>query len=401
MKTINKSYKVRIYPNNNQIELLDKHFGCVRFIYNHFLNIKNNEYKETGKNLSYYDLCSILTTIKNNDDYIWLNDVNSQSLQWSIRFLDVAFNNFFNKRSNFPKFKKKSNEQSFKVPVNSTFKLLNDKIILPKFKKGIKYKGNIELNNLLKFNSITITKTPTGKYYASLQGEFKYEPKENNNNKVGIDLGVKDFLITDKGDKISNPKYLKKSLKKLKFNQKKLSKKVKGSKNRNKQRVIVAKAHEKVVNKRNDFLHKLSSKIVNENQIICLEDLSVKNMVRNHKLAQSISDVSWSKFVDMLKYKTEWNNRELVQINRFYPSSKSCSECNYINEGLTLKNREWTCPSCNTHHDRDINAAKNILKQGINILSGCGTQSDIKQKPLEALSKDKSMKEETQLLEIN
>lgn len=401
MKTINKSYKVRIYPNKSQVELLDKHFGCVRFSYNHFLNIKNNEYKETGKNLSYYDLCDILTELKKNESYIWLNDVNSQSLQWSIRFLDVAFNNFFNKRSNFPKFKKKSNEQSFKVPVNSTFKLLGNKIILPKFKEGIKYKGKMELNNLLKFNSITITKTPAGKYYASLQGEFKYGTKEKNDNKIGLDLGIKDFLITDKGDKINNPKYLKKSLKKLKFNQKKLSKKTKGSKNKNNQRIIVAKVHEKIVNKRNDFLHKLSSKIVNENQIICLEDLAVKNMVRNHKLAQSISDVSWSKFVGMLKYKSEWNERELVQINRFYPSSKSCSECNYINEGLTLKDREWTCPSCNTHHDRDINAAKNIIKQGINILSGCGLQSDVKQKSPEALSKDKSMKEKTQLLEIN
>ena len=391
MKTINKSYKVRIYPNKSQIELLDKHFGCVRFIYNHFLNIKNNEYKETGKNLSYYDLCNKLTTIKNSDDYDWLNDVNSQSLQWSIRFLDISFNNFFNKKSKFPKFKKKSNEQSFKVPVNSTFKLSDKKIIIPKFKEGIKYKGNIDLNNLLKFNSITITKTPTGKYYASLQGEFNYDPKEKNDNKIGLDLGIKDFLITDNGIKVDNPKYLKKSLKKLKYNQKQLSKKTKGSKNRNKQRIIVAKVHEKIVNKRNDFLHKLSSKIVNENQIICLEDLSVKNMIRNHKLAQSISDVSWSKFVNMLKYKSEWNERELVQINRFYPSSKSCSKCNYINEGLTLKDREWTCPSCNTHHDRDINAAKNILKQGINILSGCGEQSDIKQKSVEALSKDKSM----------
>ena len=398
MKTINKSYKVRIYPNNKQIELLDKHFGSVRFIYNHFLNIKNNEYKETGKNLSYYDLCNRLTSVKNNDDYIWLNDVNSQSLQWSIIFLDVAFNNFFNKRSKFPKFKKKSNEQSFKVPVNSTFKLLDKKIIFPKFKKGIKYKGKIDLTDLVKFNSITITKTPSGKYYASLQGEYNYYPKEKNDNKIGLDLGIKDFLVTDKGDKIENPKYLKKSLKKLKFNQKQLSKKKKSSKNRNKQRIIVTKIYEKVTNKRNYFLHKLSSKIVNENQVICLEDLAVKNMVKNHKLAQSISDVSWSKFIDMLKYKSEWNDRQLVQINRFYPSSKSCSECHYINDNLTLKDREWTCPSCNTHHDRDINAAKNILKQGINILSGCGLQSDTKQKSPEALSKDKSMKEKTKLV---
>jgi putative transposase len=395
VKVINKSYKVRIYPNNKQIELLDKHFGCVRFIYNHFLNIKNSEYKETGKNLSYYDLCNRLTTTKNNDNYIWLNDVNSQSLQWSIRFLDIAFNNFFNKKSNFPNFKKKSNDQSFKVPVNSTFKLLDRKIIFPKFKEGIKYKGKIDLDNLLKFNSITISKTPSGKYYASLQGEFNYEPKEKCDNIIGIDLGVKDFLVTDKGIKVDNPKHLNKSLKKLKYNQRQLSKKIKGSKNRNKQRIIVAKIYEKVTNKRNDFLHKLSSKIVNENQVICLEDLSVKNMVKNHKLAQSISDVSWTKFVNMLKYKSEWNDRELVQINRFYPSSKSCSECHYINDNLTLKDREWTCTNCNITHDRDINAAKNILKQGINILSGYGAESDTKQKQVETLPLGESMKPET------
>lgn len=396
MKIINKSYKVRIYPNNKQKELLDKHFGCVRFIYNHFLNIKNTEYKTNGKNLSYYDLANIITNIKDTENYIWLNEVNSQSLQWSLRFLDTAFNNFFNKRSKFPKFKKKSNEQSFKVPINSTFKLSNEKIIFPKFKDGVKYRGNIDLNDLLKFNSITISKTPSGKYYASLQGEFNYKPKEKCENNIGIDLGIKDFLTTDKGVKVENPKHLKKSLKKLKYNQRQLSKKKKGSKNRNKQRIIFAKIYEKITNKRNDFLHKLSSKIVDENQVICLEDLSVKNMVKNHKLAQSISDVSWSKFIDMLKYKSEWDERKLVQIDRFYPSSKSCSECHYINDNLTLSDREWTCPSCNTHHDRDINAAKNILTQGINILSGCGTQSDIKQKQGEALPLGKSVISEIQ-----
>jgi len=396
VKIINKSYKVRIYPNNKQKELLDKHFGCVRFIYNHFLNIKNTEYKTNGKNLSYYDLANIITNIKDTENYIWLNEVNSQSLQWSLRFLDTAFNNFFNKRSKFPKFKKKSNEQSFKVPINSTFKLSNEKIIFPKFKDGVKYRGNIDLNDLLKFNSITISKTPSGKYYASLQGEFNYKPKEKCENNIGIDLGIKDFLTTDKGVKVENPKHLKKSLKKLKYNQRQLSKKKKGSKNRNKQRIIFAKIYEKITNKRNDFLHKLSSKIVDENQVICLEDLSVKNMVKNHKLAQSISDVSWSKFIDMLKYKSEWDERKLVQIDRFYPSSKSCSECHYINDNLTLSDREWTCPSCNTHHDRDINAAKNILTQGINILSGCGTQSDIKQKQGEALPLGKSVISEIQ-----
>jgi putative transposase len=395
MKVINKSYKIRLYPNKEQKILLEKHFGCVRFVYNHFLNIRNVEYKTNKVNMSYYDTANELSVLKNKEEYVFLNEVNSQSLQWSLRFLDIAFRNFFRGQSKFPNFKKKSNNQSFKVPVNSTFKLKNNKIIIPKFKEGINFRGKLVLDNLVKFNSVNISITPSGKYFATLQGEFNYEPITQNDNKVGIDLGIKDFLITDTGVKIDNPKYLKKSLNKLKYEQKQLSKKIKGSNNRNKQRIIVSLIHEKIINKRMDFLHKLSQKIVNESQVICLENLSVKNMLKNHKLAQSISDVSWSKFIEMLKYKSEWNNRQLVQIDRFYPSSKSCSECHYINDNLTLKDREWDCPSCGTNHDRDINAAKNILIQGINILSGSGTESDIKQKPVEALRLRKSVKQES------
>jgi len=395
MKVINKSYKIRLYPNNEQKILLEKHFGCARFVYNHFLNVRNLEYKTNKVNMSYYDTANELSILKTNDEFTFLNEVNSQSLQWSLRFLDIAFRNFFRGQTKFPNLTKKSNNQSFKVPVNSTFKLKNDKIIIPKFKEGVNFRGKLELDNLVKFNSINVSKTPSGKYYATLQGEFNYNPIEQNDNQIGVDLGIKEFLITDNGIKIDNPKYLKKSLKKLKYEQKQLSKKNKGSNNRNKQRILVSLIHEKITNKRMDFLHKLSQKIINENQVICLENLSVKNMIKNHKLAQSISDVSWSKFTEMLKYKSEWNNRQLVQIERFYPSSKSCSECHYINDNLTLKDREWTCPSCGTNHDRDINAAKNILIQGINILSGSGTESDIKQKPVEALRLRKSKKQES------
>ena len=395
MKVINKSYKIRLYPNKEQKILMEKHFGCVRFVYNHFLNVRNVEYKTNKVNMSYYDTANELSVLKNKEEYIFLNEVNSQSLQWSLRFLDIAFRNFFRGQTKFPNFKKKTNHQSFKVPVNTTFKLLNNKIIIPKFKEGIIFRGKLVLDNLVKFNSVNISKTPSGKYFATLQGEFNYEVIKQNDNKVGIDLGLKEFLITDTGVKIDNPKYLKKSLKKLKYEQKQLSKKIKGSNNRNKQRIIVSLIHEKITNKRMDFLHKLSQKIINENQVICLENLAVKNMIKNHKLAQSISDVSWSKFIEMLKYKSEWNDRQLVQIDRFYPSSKSCSKCHYINDNLTLKDREWICPSCGINHDRDINAAKNILIQGINILSGSGTESDIKQKPVEALRLLKSMKQES------
>jgi putative transposase len=396
MKIINKSYKIRIYPNKEQKILLEKHFGCVRFVYNHFLNIRNVEYKTNKVNLNYVVTADILSKMKEKEEYLFLNEVNSQSLQWSLKYLDNAFRNFFRGQTKFPNFKKKSNNQSFKVPVNSTFKLEKNKIIIPKFREGLHFRGKLVLNNLIKFNSVNISKTPSGKYYASLQGEFNYIPKEQNENQIGIDLGLKEFLITDNGVKVDNPKFFKKQLKKLKYNQKQLSKKIKSSKNRQKQRLLLSLIHEKITNKRIDFLHKLSSKIVNENQVICLESLMVKNMIKNHKLAQSISDVSWSRFVEMLKYKSEWNNRELVQIDKFYPSSKSCSECHYINDNLTLKDREWTCSSCGTHHDRDVNAAKNILKQGINLLSGSGIESDVKQKPVEALWLRKSVKQESQ-----
>jgi putative transposase len=396
MKIINKSYKIRIYPNKEQKELLNKHFGCVRLVYNHFLNIRNEEYKTNKVNISYYDTANELSSLKRNEEYKFLNEVNSQSLQWSLRFLDIAFRNFFKGQTKFPNFKKKSNNQSFKVPVNSTFKLDKNKLIIPKFRKGLKFRGKLNLDKLIKFNSITISKTPSEKYYASLQGEFYYESKEQNTNIIGIDLGIKDFLITNEGNKYSNPKYLKKYLKKLKYKQRQLSKKKKGSNNRNKQRIELSKIHEKVSNKRLDFLHKLSTKLINENQVICLEDLVIKNMIKNHKLAQSIQDVSWSKFIDLLKYKSIWNDRDIIKIDRFYPSSKSCSKCHYINDDLTLKDRTWKCKNCNTVHDRDINAANNIRIQGINILSGLGIKSDIKQKTVEALSLDKSMKQESQ-----
>lgn len=395
MKVINKSYKVRIYPNKEQRILLSKHFGCVRLLYNYFLNIRNIEYKENKVNLSYISTANKLTEMKETEEFKFLNEVNSQSLQWSLKYLDTAFRNFFRGQNEFPVFNKKSNHQSFKVPINTTFKLDNKKIIIPKFREGLYFRGKINLDDLIKFNSITISKTPSGKYYASIQGEYSHTPKEQNENKIGIDLGIKEFIITNDGLKVDNPKYLKKALKKLKYEHRQLSKKVKGSKNRNKQRIKLSLVYEEVNNKRNDFLQKLSSKIVNENQVICLESLAVKNMIKNHKLAQSISDASWSRFITMLKYKSEWNDRDLVQIDRFYPSSKSCSVCHYINQDLTLNDREWTCPSCYTHHDRDVNAAENILTQGLNILSGSGMESDVKQKPVEALRVRKSKKQET------
>lgn len=393
----NYTYEFRIYPTEEQKIFFAKSFGCSRFVYNYFLNVRNQHYLNAKegekKSLNYYDNAKQLTQLKKQKEYEWLKDVNSQSLQFSLNSLEVSFQRFFKKISKFPKFKSKSSKQSFHIPQG--FSIENDKLFIPKMKEGIKVNFHREIEG--KPLSITIKKTPTEKYFVSILVEKEIKELEKNNNNLGIDLGLKDFIIDSNGNRVDNPKFHRKNEKKLKYESRKLSNKKKGSNNRNKQRIIVAKVHEKISNKRKDFLHKVSSKLINENQVICLESLSVKNMVKNHKLAKSISDASWGTFTSMLQYKAKLYGRTISKIDRFYPSSKLCNCCGYINESLKLKNREWICESCNTTHDRDINAAKNILRQGLNLVSGLGTKSDKKHaEALEGLNsiKSKSMKHE-------
>jgi len=362
---INKAYNFRLYPSNKQIELLAQHFGSCRFVYNYFLRKRIDFYAENkGKDkqgLTYYDTAIMLTKLKRQPEYIWLNGVNSQSLQQSLRRLDVAYNNFFNKRADFPNFKKKHNKQSFLVPQKFNIDFKGRLLHIPKF-EPIKIVLYRKVEGIIK--SINISKTPSGKYFASVFCEIEktVKPKKKG-NQIGIDLGLKSFLVASNGERVDAPKYLRKSEDKLIRLQRLLSRKVKGSNRRNKARIKVACIYDKISNQRKDFLHKLSHRLVSENQAIFAEDLYVKGMMTNHHLAKGISDSGWSEFVRQLEYKSEWNGVYFRQIDRFFPSSKRCFSCGWINEALTLKDREWVC-QCGQIVDRDYNAAQNILLFG-------------------------------------
>jgi len=359
-----KGLKYRLYPTNSQKELIAKHIGSSRFVYNLALETKTTAYIGSKHNFSPFDLIKQLPELKKECE--WLKEVNSQSLQQSIQNMDIAFKKFF-KGAGFPKYKSKHRgKQSFSIPQNVLVE--DNKLVIPKFKEGI----DIVLHRPIKgtIKSATISVTPTGKYFASIlvdtNTEIPIKAPITESTAIGIDLGIKDFAITSEGEVFDNPKNLRKAQNKLKYVQRKYSKN-KGK--RTKQRLALL--HEKVVNKRKDFLHKTSIKLIRENQTICLEDLAVSNMVKNHNLAQAINDVSWSTFVTMLEYKANWHGKNILRIGRFAPSSKTCSCCGHINKELTLKDREWTCPKCNSVLDRDKNASINIKSFALkNNLSG-------------------------------
>ena len=364
-----KGFKYRLYPTKLQSELLNKHIGSNRFIYNLTLETKQTAYAGNKVNLSCFDLNKQLPDLKK--ELPWLKEINSQSLQAPIRNLDNAFTNFFKGHADFPKFKSKHRgSQSFNILQSILIK--NDILIIPKFREGIKITLHRPTKGLIK--QATISRIPTGKYFISILCDTgdsvldKLPVKEKSS--VGIDLGIKLFLVTSEGEVFDNPKYLRKAESRLKYTQSKYSK-YKG--NRTKHRLTIL--HENVTNQRKDFLHKASYKLISENQTICIEDLNISGMLKNHCLAQSITDASWSTFVTMLEYKAEWYGKNILKIGRFDPSSKTCSECGYINKELTLKDREWTCPKCSSFLNRDINAAVNIKSFALkNYVSGTDTQ---------------------------
>ncbi len=360
-----KAYKYKLLPNDEQKCLLNKHFGSIRFIYNHFLNERKNEYETNKNTLNYYDNAKSLTELKKDDNHKWLKEINSQSLQYSLKCLDGAYQNFFKYKKGFPKFKSKKHKNSFSVP--QSVNVIDNELNIPKFKNGIKFIKHREFNGIVK--SCTISKTSTNEYFVSILVETTHIPYEKTNKTVGIDLGLKDFIITSDGKKYKNNRYTKKYERKLKVAQQHLSRKTKDSNKYNKQKLKVAKIHKKITNSRVDNLHKVSTDLIKKYDNIILEDLNIKGMVKNHKLSKHIADASWGKFVELLTYKAKWNNRNIVHIDRFFPSSKTCNKCGYINQDLNLNMREWTCRACHSHHDRDINASLNILKEGNKILS--------------------------------
>nr|DAX40841.1 MAG TPA: endonuclease [Caudoviricetes sp.] len=371
MGKINRTYKFRLYPTNAQTELLAKHFGCARFVYNYFLNQRQEQYRLTGKSDNYYDECKSLTKLKKQEETAWLKEVNSQTLQFALKCLDVAYTNFFKKRAKYPNFKSKRAKNSFTAPQFAYIE--GGKLFIPKFKEGIKCRVHREVKG--KIGKVTITKTSSGKYFVSVCTEEEHQtPFEKTDKSVGLDLGLKDFLTTSEGERFNNNRYTRKYERKLATAQRHLSRKKKGSRGYESQRLKVARIYEKISNSRADYLHKCSISLVKRYDTICIEDLNVKGMVRNHRLAKHVADASWGSFVAMLSYKAEWNDKKVVKIDRFYPSSQTCNVCGHINkETKDLSVREWECPSCHSHHDRDVNAAINILRVGLKQYTSAGT----------------------------
>jgi len=356
---INKAFKFRLYPDAQQKVFLAQSFGCARFVFNYFLRQRIDHYATTGTGLNYFHNSAALTQLKKLPEFEWLNNVSAQSLQQVLRNLDIAYNNFFNKRAQFPKFKNRSNKQSFSVP--QAFSIHDNILDIPKC-KGIKIKLHCNIEGTMK--SITISRTSSGKCFASVLVETEIPEPVYSGGEIGIDYGVKAFITTSDSTIIDSPKYLRESEARLKRLQRSFSKKQPSAKNRYKAQKQLAKLHEHVSNQRHDFLHKLSKQLTCNNQAIYIESLSIRNMVQNHHLAKSISDSGWSTFVNMLKYKGSWYGCHIIEIDRWFPSSKRCNNCGYINNNLTLNNRSWLCPECNTELDRDVNAARNILQFG-------------------------------------
>ena len=362
MKIVNRSYRYRFYPTEEQKIQLSHAFGCSRFVYNHFLKERTDAYYEKQEKVNYHKTSELLTVLKKEESFNWLKDVSSVTLQQSLRDLDKAFTNFFAGRARYPKFKKRNTKQSVRY-VKSGFTFSGGILRIAKNKDPLDIRWSRKFSG--EPTSITISRDCSERYFVSFAIEEPVYALPRLEKAIGVDVGIKDVCVTSDGSRSGSPQYTRKYEKTLALRQRELSKKVKGSKNRAKAKLKVAKVHAKISDSRNDFNNKLTTKLIRENQAIAVESLNVKGMQKNHKLAKSIADLSWGDFFRKLEYKAEWYGRDLLEIDRWFPSSKRCNHCGHINNGLTLNDRNWECPSCKKILDRDINAAKNILTVGL------------------------------------
>ncbi len=367
METYQMGFKFRIYPNKTQQSLINRTLGCCRFVFNHFLALRRDEWTANHKSIGYVQTAALLTDLKKNEDFSWLKEADSMALQEALRNLDTAYQNFFQRRAKYPRFKSKHNHtQSYRTRNQSNgIRIFGGKIKLPKI-------GEVKIKQSRTFEgrilNATVSRAASEKYFVSLCVELDKETliRSNNGGEIGIDVGLREFCTDSNGNAVANPRVLKHLTKKLIREQRRLSRKMPKSNNRNKARIRVARVHEYIANIRKDFLHKLSTRLVSENQVIAVENLKIKNMMKNHHLAKAIADVSWSEFFRQLAYKAELHGSKLLKVDTFYPSSQTCSNCGYQNEETkNLNVRSWTCPKCGAVHDRDENAAKNILRKAL------------------------------------
>ena len=372
MKTKHKrAYKYRFSPTDEQQRILARTFGCVRFVYNHFLHVRKQTHFQEQQSLRYHQTSALLTELKRLPDYAFLSEVSCVPLQQALRHLDRAFTNFFKGRAHYPVFKKKHREQSAEY-TRSAFTWDGTHLTLAKMQEPLAIRWSRPLPTGCQPTTVTVTKDSANRYFVSFLVEEEIAPLPVVNTMVGLDLGLASMVVLSTGESVGNPRYFVRDEKKLAKAQRRLAKKKKGSKNRARARQKVARLHARIADRRRDYQHHLSTRIIRENQVICVESLSVKQMVKNHALAKSISDVGWGEFVRQLEYKARWYGRLLVKIDRWYPSSKTCSACQHVLETLSLDERFWTCPACGTLHDRDVNAAMNILAEGLSVNNACG-----------------------------
>lgn len=373
---ITKGIEIRLYPSKAQANMINKNIGAARVAYNAMLYRKKKHYEETKESLN-------VKPVDLYDEFPWMKEVDSRAVTSAYMDLNSSYSNWFNSLkkktkqvSKAPKFKKKEHKGSYRntsMPSEPEKLFRNGKIFIPMLKLT-RFRNDIDISSIKKIRNLTIKRSCSGNYYCSICCDCEIPEHEHTGEVIGIDLGIKDLIIDSNGNKYSNPKYLNKVEKKIKHLQRLYSKKTKGSKNQEKARLKLAIAHEKLSHKRKDNLHKITTKLIKENDIICIENLAVKNMTKNHKLAKAIQDASFGTLVNMLKYKAAWHNRKIIEIGRYYPSSKICHCCGYKMKYMGLEVREWTCPVCNEHHDRDINAAINIMNEGLNILDNIGQE---------------------------